>query len=128
MEIYEAIEKRRTFRKFKAPPTDDQLERVLDAGALAPSAGNNQAWFVVIVNDPETKETMGEIKKKLNATFTPDTEKGRAMLGQFWKVPHCGCQVITSPTIFIVVSRSWIDEAIIAGRVGKHMKNFTLEL
>ena len=80
MELWEAFEKRRTIRKFSAPPTEQQIERVLDAGALAPSAGNKQAWFVLIVEDPEVKEEMGEIKKKLNATWTPDTETGRAML------------------------------------------------
>lgn len=80
MDLWEAIEKRRTIRKFSAPPTEEQLERLLEAGAKAPSAGNRQAWFVIIISDPETKEKLGEIKKNLNATFTPDTETGRAML------------------------------------------------
>jgi len=47
---------------------------------MAPSAGNKQAWFVVIVKDPATREKLGDIKRALNATWTPDTEKGRAML------------------------------------------------
>ncbi len=80
MDLWEAIEKRRTIRKFAAPPTEEQLERLLDAGARAPSAGNRQAWFVIIVKAPETREKLGEIKKNLNARRTPDTEKGRAML------------------------------------------------
>ncbi|MBW2208974.1 MAG: nitroreductase family protein [Deltaproteobacteria bacterium] len=80
MELLEAIEKRRTLRKFAGPATEQQLERVLEAGARAPSAGNRQAWFVVIVTDPKVQEKMGEIKKNQNAAFTPDTEQGRAML------------------------------------------------
>ncbi len=80
MDLWEAIEKRRTIRKFSAPPTEEQLDRLMEAGAKAPSAGNRQAWFVILINDPETREKLGEIKKKLNATFTPDTETGRAML------------------------------------------------
>ncbi len=80
MELWQVIEKRRTIRKFSAPPTVQQLERVLEFGARAPSAGNRQAWFVVVVNDSKTRERMGEIKKNLNAAFTPDTEKGRDML------------------------------------------------
>jgi nitroreductase len=60
MDLWEAIEKRRTIRKF--------------------SAGNRQAWFVIIINVLKTREKLGEIKKNLNATFTPDTETGRAML------------------------------------------------
>ena len=80
MDLLEAIEKRRTIRKFSAPPAEEQLERLLEAGAKAPSAGNRQAWFVVIVQDAETREKLGEIKKNLNARRTPDTEKGRAMV------------------------------------------------
>jgi nitroreductase len=80
MDLWETIEKRRTIRKFSAPPKEEQLNRLLEAGAKAPSAGNRQAWFVIIITDPETRERLGEIKKNLNATFTPDTETGRAML------------------------------------------------
>lgn len=80
MDLWETIEKRRTIRKFSAPPTEEQLDRLLEAGAKAPSAGNRQAWFVIIINAPETREKLGDIKKKLNATFTPNTETGRAML------------------------------------------------
>jgi nitroreductase len=80
MDLWETIEKRRTIRKFSAPPKEEQLNRLLEAGAKAPSAGNRQAWFVIIISDPETRERLGEIKKNLNATFTPDTETGRAML------------------------------------------------
>jgi nitroreductase len=80
MDLWETIEKRRTIRKFSAPPTEEQLDRLLEAGAKAPSAGNRQAWFVIIINAPGTREKLGEIKKTLNATFTPDTETGRAML------------------------------------------------
>jgi hypothetical protein len=32
------------------------------------------------INDSKTRERLGEIKKNLNAAFTPNTEKGRAML------------------------------------------------
>jgi len=53
MDILEAIEQRRTIRKFSAPPTGEELERVLEAGAKAPSAGNRQAWFVIVINDPD---------------------------------------------------------------------------
>ncbi len=80
MDISEVIGTRRTIRKFSAPPTGHQIERLLSAGAKAPSAMDRQAWFVITVTDPQTREKMGDIKKKLNATFTPDTESGRALL------------------------------------------------
>ena len=42
MDLYEAIEKRRTVRKFKSPATEEQLKKIISAGVKAPSAGNKQ--------------------------------------------------------------------------------------
>ena len=80
MELWDVFENRRTIRKFSAPPSAQQLKRLLKAGSMAPSAGNKQTWFVVIVKDPATREKLGDIKRALNATWTPDTKKGHAML------------------------------------------------
>ena len=80
MELWDVFEKRRTIRKFFSPPSEEQLKRLLKAGSLAPSAGNKQAWFVVVINDPATIEKLGTIKHTQNAVFTPDTEKDRALL------------------------------------------------
>jgi len=66
VELYEAIEKRRSIRKFKSPPTQEQLPRVLRAGGLAPSAFNRQGWDVVIVDDPGLIEKIADIKYRLN--------------------------------------------------------------
>ena len=80
MELWDVFEKRRTIRMFFSPPSEEQLKRLLKAGSLAPSAGNKQAWFVVVINDPTTIEKLGTLKHTQNAAFTPDTEKGRALL------------------------------------------------
>jgi nitroreductase len=82
MDLKAAIEKRRTIRRFLAPPTEEQLERLLDAGAKAPSAGNKQAWFVVVITEQETVRHLGNIKKRILLKYFPDTEKGKAMLRQ----------------------------------------------
>ena len=37
MDIYEAIEKRRTIRKFVKPATEEQLNRIITAATLSPS-------------------------------------------------------------------------------------------
>ena len=65
MDIYDAIEQRRTIRKFSAPPTGEQLRRVLEAGAKAPSAGNRQAWFAVIIT---VVTTLGAVTPPVGAT------------------------------------------------------------
>ena len=51
MDIYEAIEKRRTIRKFKGPANEDQLKRIINAGTKAPSAANEQGWEFILVNE-----------------------------------------------------------------------------
>jgi len=80
MDFWKVIEGRRTIRRFAAPPGTEQLDRLLEAGAKAPSAGNKQAWFVVVITDPAVRRRLGEIKWKINVAFAADTERGRALL------------------------------------------------
>jgi nitroreductase len=56
MELYEAIHKRRSIRKFldKTVP-NDVLTRILQAGRMAPSAVNLQPWRFLVIRNPETK-------------------------------------------------------------------------
>jgi len=52
----EAIEKRRSIRKFKPVPVpDEQITALLDAARLAPSGCNAQPWRFKVVRDSETK-------------------------------------------------------------------------
>lgn len=57
-DLYELIVSRRTVRRFKPQPVPRELlERVVDAGRLAPSAANMQPLrFVVVDNDGQRKE------------------------------------------------------------------------
>jgi nitroreductase len=69
MDIYEAIEKRRTIRIFKKGATEEQLRRILLAGSEAPSGGNGQPWEFISIDDPELIEHLGELKYQLNRKF-----------------------------------------------------------
>ncbi len=54
MEISDAIRRRRSIRKFGSQPVPDALLlELIQAGAVAPSASNLQAWQFVIINDLE---------------------------------------------------------------------------
>lgn len=56
MELFEAIKSRRSIRKFKEDiPDDESIERIIEAGIWAPSAGDLQSWNAVIVKDEQTK-------------------------------------------------------------------------
>ena len=58
METQECIRTRRSIRKYKDKPVEwDKVAQILDAGRLAPSAGNIQNWkFVVARNDSVRKK------------------------------------------------------------------------
>ncbi len=62
MKVFEAIQKRRSIRKFKPDPIpEEHLERVLEAARLAPSAGNRQPWRFVVVREKETRLRLAEL-------------------------------------------------------------------
>jgi nitroreductase len=56
MELTEALRRRRMVRAFGPDPVDPAvLDRVLDAGRRAPSAGHSQGWaFVVLEGEAQT--------------------------------------------------------------------------
>lgn len=56
MDCIETIMTRRSIRQYK-PDTvnDDDLVTILEAGRMAPSAGNLQPCYFVVVKDPEIK-------------------------------------------------------------------------
>ena len=55
MTVIEAIRKRRSIRRFKpgAEVTDGQIELLLEAAMLAPSACNTRPWEFIVVKDRE---------------------------------------------------------------------------
>jgi nitroreductase len=71
MDVWQAIEKRRSIRKFARPATEEQLRKIILAGTKAPSAGNRQAWEFVMVDDPNAIEQIAEIKYQQNRMLAP---------------------------------------------------------
>ena len=53
METWDAITARRNVREFADRPIPAaDLERILEAGRIAPSSQNNQPWDFVLVTEP----------------------------------------------------------------------------
>lgn len=77
MEVYEAIERRRTIRTFSKGASEEQLQRIILAGTKAPSGGNSQPWEFIIVDDPKVIERLAELKYRLNRKFPPRKGEGR---------------------------------------------------
>jgi nitroreductase len=61
MEVLPEILQRRSIRSFNAEPVEkDQLERILEAGRLAPSAKNRQEWRFITIQKKEVRQKMME--------------------------------------------------------------------
>jgi 5,6-dimethylbenzimidazole synthase len=65
MDVWEAIEKRRTIRQFTARVPESLLRRLIWAGAKAPSASNTQPWEFIIINDQDIIDGIAEQKGKM---------------------------------------------------------------
>jgi len=67
LEVLEAIKTRRSIRKYKADPVDDQtLETVLEAARWAPSWANTQCWRFIVVRDNATKSKLADTLNETN--------------------------------------------------------------
>ena len=59
MGVMTAIKMRRSIRHYKDKPVEkEKIDRVLEAGRLAPSAGNLQEWKFVVVRNKRTREKL----------------------------------------------------------------------
>jgi nitroreductase len=86
MNVFEAIRTRRSVRRYKTDPVEEnKLQRILEAGRLSPSAVNKQPWHFIVVRDPSVRESL------------------RASYGQSW--------FVNAPLIIVVCadpSNAWV--------------------
>ncbi len=68
--VEKIILERRSIRSFKKDPLpDSMIERILEAGRYAPSAGNMQPWKFIVVNSPEILAEMEKDAQKIIKFF-----------------------------------------------------------
>lgn len=100
MDFYEVINKRKSVRKYKSDPVPDEvLNRILEAGRIAPSAKNIQPWHFIVVRKADIKEKL------------IDTCRGQRFLAEA-DVVLCGCS----------------SEKIAWGKMGGYMSAFAIDL
>ena len=81
MDILQILRDRATARSFNGRPVDPAaLDRILEAGRLAPSAKNRQAWRFIAVSDSEAKNVLR------NACFGDE------------RIQQCGCVIAACTT------------------------------
>lgn len=58
MNVFDAIKKRKALKAYKpgTPITDEQLDKIIEAGRLAPTANNVQDNTVIVLRSPEARE------------------------------------------------------------------------
>jgi len=62
MELYEALYTTRAMRRLAPDPIPYDIQaRILDAAIRAPSAGNEQHWQFVLIDDPALKEALARL-------------------------------------------------------------------
>jgi nitroreductase len=100
MEFYDVLKKRKSIRKYRPNPvSDDALNRILEAGRIAPSAKNIQPWHFIVVRDQSTKESL------------IDACRGQRFIAEA-DVVLCGCA----------------SEKIAWGHMGGYMSAFAIDL
>lgn len=56
MDVFDAIEKRRSIRKYKDKPVpEEMINKLLESARLAPSTSNTQTWRFKLVSDDESR-------------------------------------------------------------------------
>lgn len=91
MDLFDAVQRRRSVRSFADTPVDEEeLTEVLEAARRAPTAGNLQAWSVVVVTEPGTREELARAclgqehvaDAPLVLVFLADEERSAAKYGE----------------------------------------------
>ena len=61
MNISEVIKNRTSLRVYDDRMIEDQdLEKILEAASLAPTAGNQQLYSIIVIKSQETKDKLSE--------------------------------------------------------------------
>ncbi len=59
MDVFEAVQERRSIRSYQDKPVErEKLEKILEAGRLAPSARNSEPWHFIAVTSPEKRKAL----------------------------------------------------------------------
>ena len=83
-EVERTIYKRRSNRLFKKKQVEPELiHRIIEAGRFAPSAGNNQPWKFIVIQDPEVLRELNQRSKKTLRFFS------KLCIPETWVDKHC---------------------------------------
>jgi nitroreductase len=78
MDLFEAIQGRKSIRRFKQTPVpDEDIQKILDAGRLAPSASNTQPWMFMVIKDRGKLKQMATAVRDMVDRMIPFAEDAK---------------------------------------------------
>lgn len=62
VDVFDVIKKRRSIRKYKKTPVEDEkILKCLEAAQWAPSASNKQPWHFIVVKNEENRKKLADM-------------------------------------------------------------------
>ena len=114
MNLYEAIEKRKSVREFQSRPVEEEkIIRVLEAGLKAPTNNHLRQWEFILIKDHEQREKVAKIFSQAK-TITNEMELenaldrwSNAMQREMYRkaLPVQETMLVSSPELLIVCYR-----------------------
>ena len=103
MDIYDAINGRRSIRKYEATPVSEEtLMNLARAAITAPNGGNAQPWDFVFVTDPDLIEKLGETLKEVHGEYFSKARKDQIEGQRLEKLVSSYGRMINAPAFVIV--------------------------
>lgn len=76
MDTYDCILNRRSIRRYKDIPIEEEiLQQIINAGLFAPSGLNLQPWYFLVINSQESKKVLLDIMAGVAMGFRKTLEK-----------------------------------------------------
>ena len=112
MDLYEALNSRRSIRRFQSTPVEpEKLQRILEAGLKAPSHNHLREWEFILVNDFEERRTIVEQGACAKDYTKREVENAVSVMSEWEKPAYLAAlpvqkkMLMTAPQLLIVCFR-----------------------
>ena len=96
-QVLETIKKRRSIRKYLPEQLKEaELQAILEAGAYAPSAHNEQSWHFTVIRNKELLDRISAMTKEVMSAQSADWEKDMGNNKEFHLFYHAPAVIVVS--------------------------------
>ncbi len=106
-EVIETIKKRRSVRKYKSDPVPEKdIKLILDAARMAPTAGNQQPWHFLMIQEQSKIEALKEacIKTSMGRFANKNDLSESEIKEQTTKIEDYYKNVFSAPVYIVVMT------------------------